>query len=244
MVMHRALWAVGILALSWSQIFFTDKVGISFEGGKLSPEVTWSDQMELTPSGLATLGPGAPNTSRDFWLQTPPMPAGPSWRPPRNASVTVTLKGSEFDGQANGGFVRAWGRYGTDRVHWSSWFPLLGAVSNLTATEFKGSMVKPYFAPSRYQDLMSTWWRTNPVWSSDEHEYCLWLAANHRDVFESEIPVMGYVQVLIEGNAQRFRLKELSVSIDSSGSGLSSIPSGPRRAGAEDKWFFELSIKK
>lgn len=242
--MHRAVTVVGILALSWSQTFFTDKVEISFEAGKLSPEITWSDQMELTPLGLATLGPGAPKTSRDFWLQTQPMPAGPSWRPPRHASVTVTLTGSAFDGQANSGFLRGWARYGTDRVHWSSWFPLPGAVSNLTATEFKGSMVKPYFAPSRYQDLMSAWWRTNPVWSSDEHEYCLWLAANHRDVFESEIPVMGYVQVLIEGNAQRFSLKRLSISIGSSGSGVSSVPRGPQRAGAEGRWFFELPIKK
>ena len=126
----------------------------------------------------------------------------------------------------------------------SSWFPLAGAVSDLTATEFKGSMAKPYFAPSRYQDLMSVWWRTSPAWASDEHEYCLWLAANHPEVFESEIPVMGYVQVMIEGNARRFSVKGLSISIGSSSGGLQSIPAAPKRAGAEDKWFFELSRKK
>ena len=167
--MRLALIAAGLLASAWAQIFFGDKVEITFEAGKLSPEITWSDQMELAPSGLATIGPGAPNTSRDFWLQTQPMPAGPSWRPPRNVGMTVTLVGTEFGGEAKSGFLRVWGRYGADRVHWSSWFPLVATVGNLTATEFKGSMAKPYFAPSKYQDLMSAWWRTNPAWSSDEH---------------------------------------------------------------------------
>jgi hypothetical protein len=242
--MPRAVTVVGVLGLSWSQTFFSDRVEIRFEPGKLSPEITWSDQMERTAAGLATLGPGEPNTSRDFWLQTQPMPAGHSWRPPRHASVAVTLIGSAFAGEAKSGFLRTWARYGTDRVRWSSWFPLAGAVSNLAATEFKGLLVKPYFAPSRYQDLMSAWWRTKPAWSSDEHEYCLWLAANHPDVFESEIPVMGYVQVLVEGNAQRFSLTGLSIDINSSGSGLSAVPSGQKRAGADDKWFFALPLKR
>jgi hypothetical protein len=90
---------------------------------------------------------------------------------------------------------------------------------------------------------MSIWWRTNPAWPSDEHEYCLWLAANHREVFDSEIPVMGYVQVLVEGNARRFTFKGLSIAINSSGSGLQAIPRGPKRAGSDDKWFFELTKK-
>lgn len=108
------------------------------------------------------------------------------------------------------------------------------------ATEFKGFLVMPYYAPSRYQDLMSVWWRTNPSWSSDEHEDCLWLAANHRDVFASEVPRIGYVQVLVEGNAQRFSLKGLSIDIGSSGSGVSAPPRGPKRATADDKWFFAM----
>ncbi len=203
--------------------------------------------MVLEPSGLGTPGPGAPNTSRDFWLQTQPMPAGPSWRPPRIVSVTVRLVGAEMSGQDSQGFLRAWARYGADRVHWSSWFPLPGATPRGLTTEFTGTLVKPYYAPSRYQSLMSDWWRTTPAWSSDEHEYALWLAANHRDVFQSEIPVMGYVQVLVEGNAQRFSLKGVSIGISSSGSGLSSVDVGgtrpAKRTGIDDKWFFQLPIK-
>lgn len=46
------------------------------------------------------------------------------------------------------------------------------------------------------------------------------------------------------GNAQRLSLRGLSISMGSSGSGLSSVPRDPERASAEDKWFFALPTKK
>jgi hypothetical protein len=53
----------------------------------------------------------------------------------------------------------------------------------------------PQQAREKYDELMKEWWQTNPAWSSDEHEFCLWLAARHPDFFASEIPVIGYAQI-------------------------------------------------
>jgi hypothetical protein len=71
----------------------------------------------------------------------------------------------------------------------------------------------------------------------------VWLAARHPDYFAAEIPLIGYAQILLEGGAQGFRVGGLSVSLQS-GSRLSSIPRGARRATADEKWFFDLATIK
>jgi hypothetical protein len=251
--MMQRWWLIPIVALatpaagaalrarSGAQIFFSDKVTVEFAPGKVPKEAAWNDQMELTSRGLATLQPWAPNSSRDFWFRTQPIAGGPSWRPPRVLGITVDLQGIEFAPNSTmRPYIRAFARYSTDRVHWSSWFGLTGKDSTLAPETFTGSLSMPQQAQAKYSELMTQWWRTNPAWSSDEHEFCLWLAANHRDYFATEIPVMGYVQILVEGGAH-LRIAGLSVALSSSASGLQSIPRGERRATADRNWFFDLA---
>jgi len=225
-----------------AQIFFNDNVTIEFAPGKVPREASWSTQMELTSRGLATLQPWAPNTSRDFWLRTQPLAAGLSWRPSRVLGITVSLQDVEVAPNSTmRPYVQAFARYSTDRVHWSSWFGLTGNDATLVAATFTGTLSMPQRAREKYDELMREWWQTDPAWQSDEHEFCVWLAARHPDYFAAEIPLIGYTQILIEGGAQGFRVGGLSVSLQSGSSGLSSIPRGTRRATADQKWLFDLS---
>lgn len=245
-IVALAAGVAGIAAPSVrAQIFFSDSVTIEFAPGKLPRDVAWSNQMELTSRGLATPQPWAPNTSRDFWVRTQPIAAGLSWRPSTGLGITVNLQGVEVaPNSTTRPHVQAFARYSTDRVHWSSWFGLTANDSTLLAGTFTGTLTTPQQAREKYDELMKEWWQTDPAWASDEHEFCLWLAARHPDYFASEIPVMGYAQILIEGGAQGFRVGGLSVTLQSGASGFSSTPRGTRRATADEKWFFDLAAIK
>jgi hypothetical protein len=137
--------------------------------------------------------------------------------------------------------VGAFARYSTDRVHWSSWFGLTGKGSTPAPQTLTGWVSMPEQAREKYNELMTQWWQTSPAWPSDEHEFCRWLAARDPGYFATEIPLMGYAQILIEGGAQGFRIGGLSVTLKSSASGLSSIPRGKPRPTADLNWFFDLA---
>ena len=228
-----------------AQIFFSDTVTLNFTRPPAAPELSWNDQMELTPAGLGTLPPWAPKTSRNFWLRTPPLAAGPSWRPPTILRLDISLDGLELAQDTTPAHILAYARYSADRVHWSSWFPLEGADhSTMAPSSFAGRLSIPRAAREQYDSLMSRWWRTSPPWPSDEHEFCVWLAAHHRSFFDAEIPFIGYVQALLEGNAQGLRLRGMAVTLAASGSSLEGVslgPPRPQRPTYHGKWFFDLS---
>jgi hypothetical protein len=234
--------AVLAIAPAGAQIFFTDTVTIVFARSTTPAEMAWSDGMTLMPEGLGMPPPWPPDTSRNFWLRTPPLALGPSWRPPTSASVKVTLDNVQTAPSSMRPYIRGFARYSADRVHWSSWFPLAPSdTTTLMPPAFEGRLTLPRAAREQYDALMSKWWMTNPAWSSDEHDFCLWLAAGHRSLFDAEIPFIGYTQVLLEGGALGLRILGLNVKLDASGSGLESIPRGARRPTAEGTWFFDLS---
>jgi hypothetical protein len=138
-----------------AQIFFNDNVTIEFAPAKVPREASWSTQMELTSHGLATLQPWAPNTSRDFWVRTQPIAAGLSWRPSRGLGITVNLQDVEVAPNSTmRPYVRAFARYSTDRVHWSSWFGLSANDSTLLAGTFTGRLSMPQQARDKYDELM------------------------------------------------------------------------------------------
>jgi hypothetical protein len=236
--MAGLVWAASANA----QIFFSDVVSIELRPQKLSGEFSWSGQMELTTLGLETRQPWTDDTSREFWFQTQPLATGPSWRPPSAVGVELTLNDLYVLEKTQRAYLKAFGRYSADRVHWSSWFPIASTSrETLAGGTFQSRHELPRFAQAKYQELMRTWWQTDPAWSSDEHEFSLWLAASHRDFFASEIPHMGYVQLLVEGEAQGLRLGGLTIRLNAGMSGLQSRPRGQRRPSADEKWFFDLS---
>jgi hypothetical protein len=84
------VWILGAVSLG-AQRFWDATTILELRPQAVSEEMTWSRNLTLTANGLDT-GPRASTTSvREFWLQTPPLATGPSWGPPDNITISMTL---------------------------------------------------------------------------------------------------------------------------------------------------------
>jgi len=225
---------------TFAQSFPTYSSSIRFSASEPLEGVTWSASLAMERSGLVAAA--SPEGLHELWIQSPPIATSMSWRPPTSTSVSAKVVLPELDM----GFLRAFARYSADKVHWSSWYNLVQSesASSVDAREYRAWISLPSVAHEKYDGLRSEWYRTNPAWSSDEHELCVWIAKNHPDYFATEIPFIGYIQVRIEGSTgpgKRARVSELVISGGTTVSGLSAIPSGERRPSADEEWFFDLS---
>jgi hypothetical protein len=201
-----------------AQVFFNEETVFDLTRLPLPEELTWSTSFARIGRGLST-GPGRPNAFTEVFVQFPPVPAGLEWRPSGHVSLTVTLQGVSASPDAS---VRAYFRYSADRVHWSTWYALSGG--DPASWTYDGHATLPRKARERYSELMGEWWKTDPVWSSDEHELCAWIARNRPEFFDTEIPFIGWAQVLLEGLANQFEFSGMTVRASSASSGLHSIP--------------------
>ena len=86
--------------------------------------------------------------------------------------------------------------------------------------------------------------KSNPVWSSDEHELSVWIVRQDPDFFAREFPFIGYVQVRVEGETQGAQLRSMSIKVSSTVSGLTSLMKGQGRSSIGEKWFFDVSKTK
>jgi len=114
-------------------------------------------------------------------------------------------------------------------------------AADSVAAEYEVNVSLPHAASEKYAELERDWWRTDPQWPSDEHEFCVWLATHHPAYFGTEVPFIGYVQVRLEGNANAFHLAGIKVEQSSASGGVQAIPRGTRRPSADGQWFFDLS---
>lgn len=213
---------------------------IFFAPDKVQKNVSWSKGFSLKETGLETEHL-AENTSQDVWLQTHAFPIGLSWRPPNNASFFVSFAGETTE-------ARIYIRYSCDKINWSTWyeFSKTDKKTNEGFDQYKSEISIPY-SQNKYQLLMREWWKTKPIWSSDETEFCEWLLKKQPDFFEKEFPFIGYVQVLAEFNSVRDpqKLKLLKIGYSWGVGGIQSIPEDASkvRQNIEDKWFFEGKAK-
>jgi hypothetical protein len=224
---------------AWADILSADSTTIVFARGKVPEGVTWSSAMQLTERGLETKRLSSPNQSWDFWAQSQPISVGLSWRPP----TSINLKLSASGDPAQDGHMWAFFRYSSDKVHWSSWYqlPISDKDTKGSASVYQGYLSLPRVASERHDELMRQWWKTDPDWSSDEHEFCLWLAKNHPEYFSTELPFIGYIQIRFEGSGHHVRLENVKIDRSWGVGGLHSPPKRKRRETSEEKWFFDLS---
>jgi hypothetical protein len=221
-----------------AQIFSRDTTKIQFGPNKVPDGVTWSQSVSLRESGLfAEKLP--PNRATEVWVQSQPISAGMSWRPPTSATVTLEVQAGAEDFT----YLQAYFRYSCDRVHWSTWYNFrpVELPDGITASVYESSLTIPRMAQSTYLAKMQEWWKTNPPWSSDEHELSVWITSQDPDFFSREFPFIGYVQVRIEGETRGLELKSLSVRVNSGVSGLTALSSGRVRSTTGEKWFFDVS---
>jgi hypothetical protein len=232
-----SVFLIAASVTGWAQFGSSYSTPIEFARNRLPEGINWSSSLNLTDTGLVTQTVNQAGAFWTFWIQSQPIAAGMSWRPPTSSDIHVDVAVPELDG----GYLRAYFRYSSDRLHWSSWYDLRETPGTIaTARAYQAWVSLPEAAYEKYSELKMEWWETNPVWSSDEHEFCVWLATHHSEYFATEVPFIGYVQVRLEGHAVRLRLAGMTVGLSSSVSGVSSIPHGRRRASADEKWFFDL----
>jgi hypothetical protein len=218
-----------------------------FAPEKIQKGVSWSDKFSLKETGLETKQLPT-NQSQDVWLQTHPFPIGLSWRPPIGANFNVYLEGSS-DGRNPVSPVdpQIFIRYSSDKINWSTWYYLGKSAQKEKSGGYEGGIWLPSSASEKYRSLMRDWWKTDPVWSSDETEFCEWLLKKEPDFFAKEMPFIGYVQVRFEQLSVNpsLNLKSMTVRYMWGVGGLATIPKDKSkvRKNTEDKWFFEGNLK-
>jgi len=222
---------------------------IVFAPEKVQKNVTWSENFSLNAAGLETKQLAA-NTSQDVWIQTHAFPIGLSWRPPNSANFMVNLEGSLTDVDETSKMEpHIFIRYSCDKVNWSTWyvFDKTDKKNDRGLTVYESKIQLPVAATDKYYALMRDWWKTEPNWISDEHEYCEWLAKKHPDLLAREMPFIGYVQLRIEKmsvNAAQ-NLKAMTINYIWAVGGMAGLPKDKSkvRKNTEDKWFFEAAPK-
>ena len=224
-----------------AQLFSSDTAKIQFAPNKVPDGVTWSPSVLLTEGGLFS-EKLPPNMSSEVWIQSQPISAGMSWRPPTSSMIRLDVEAGAEDFT----YLHAYFRYSCDRVHWSTWYnlPTLKPQNGIAGSVYEGSLSIPRMAQEAYYANMKKWWKTDPAWSSDEHELCVWIVSQDPDFFSREFPFIGYVQVRIEGETRGVQLKSLSIKVSSGVSGLSSLSKGPGRSTTGEKWFFDVTKVK
>lgn len=223
-----------------ADLSFSSTTKIQFAPNKVAEGVTWSPSVSLTDGGLVAEKLPS-NMSAEVWVQSQPISAGMSWRPPTGAVIRLEVEAGAEDFT----YLNAYFRYSCDRIHWSTWYdlPPLKAKNALVGSVYEGTLSIPRMAQEAYYAKMQEWWKTNPAWSSDEHELCLWIASQDPDFFAREFPFVGYVQVRIEGETRGAQLKSLSVKVSAGVSGLTAFRTEgrPVRSTTGEKWFFDVS---
>ncbi len=221
-----------------SDLFYSDTTKIQFAPTKVPDGVTWSPSVSLRDDGLSS-EKLPPNMASEVWVQSQPISAGVSWRPPTSATIRLEVEAGAEDFT----YLHAYFRYSCDRVHWSTWYnlPPLKTQNGIAGSAYEGSLSIPRMAQEAYYAKMREWGKTNPPWSSDEHELCVWIDSEDPDFFSHEFPFIGYLQVRIEGETRGVQLKSLSIKVSAGISGLTSLSKGRGRSTTGEKWFFDVS---
>ena len=230
-----------------ADILLAGSENIIFSPDKISKDVTWSPRLSLTENGLSS--PALPaNQSQDVWLQTHAFPIGLSWRPPSSASFRIFFDGT-LNEDSMWGKARIFIRYSCDKDHWSTWYEAdKSEEKNKDGLPvYKGKIWLPESSRQKYNDLMSDWWKTKPIWASDENEFSQWLVKKEPDFFSREFPFIGYVQVRLEKmsiNSSQ-QIKSLTADYSWAVGGISAIPEDKSkvRKNTDDPWFFTANKK-
>jgi hypothetical protein len=218
---------------------------ITFSAKETRKDITWSDNFFLKDTELETKELPS-NQSQDIWIQTHAFPIGLSWRPPTGANFSVYFDGTVNDAdQIYKIEPQIFIRYSCDKLNWSTWysFEKTDRRSKDGLTIYESRIQLPASAGENYRNLMREWWKTIPLWSSDETEFCEWLSKRDAQFFVTEKPFLGYVQLRLEkpsvNKAQT--IKSMTIEYSWSVGGLASIPKDKTkvRKNTGEKWFFE-----
>ena len=229
---------IGFAETSRGDIEDFKQITIDFTDAAATNAATWStpDKLTVSTNGLGWDGVAA--SSRDGWIQTKPLALGLSWRTPGAVSVRVAIQPPTGEISLNSGQKTTpyggdvYVRYSPDRKHWSSWQVLEQTRTRTPPEEkknpgrhFNATVQVPYRERERYGELLSEYSRLDVAWQSDEEAAVRWIVGREPDFFAKQIPFIGYVEFLFEGQfygSQRVRSFHAEISYGMTG--IHSVP--------------------
>lgn len=210
------------ISTGWAFGIRSESMKCEFQKDKISPGITWSNNLALTPNGLQLVPQTADERNHsDIWIMSDKITIPGIRQQIRGASIIAYLpQGSYVEPKGLDVYIR----YGCDGVHWSNWYnmklspkgtPLFDAY-----LEYTCNIALPHKAYERYYSLMQQWSITYPK-NATEYELCNWIAQTNPTFFNEEIPFMGYFQILIEGSPHQALIQEMDLLIyHSTGPGM------------------------
>ena len=205
----------------------SDTLTIDFTKPKEVPKkAIWfpTDKLNINKQGLGWDADAA--ESRPGEIQTKPIALGHSWRTPSSIYVRVTIlpppkaillnDGSMSTPYPGNMFVR----YSPDLKNWSSWTILEHSYQKITDREkrnkrcYEGRIGIPQRNRNEYYKLLHNYSKLNVPWKSDEEAAVRWILKQQPKFFAKNIPFMGYIEFLFEGNFYgRQRIKSFKADV-------------------------------
>ncbi|TWT90744.1 hypothetical protein Mal64_11410 [Pseudobythopirellula maris] len=211
----------GIVLVHAVTIDFRDELDASAKA-----DWTQNERLDITDEGLGWSG--EPTSHFESSVRTKPIALGYNWRPPQQAGVTVTLVADRSTytlkrGQESRPYQgQVYLRYSPDLKHWSTWHVAkLRSVDDGDEMTFDASVGVPRSVRKPYADLLQAYSRRDDVAASwDEEAAVRWIVGREPRFFAKQLPLVGYVQVMYEGNFsgdRRVRSMNLNIGYAMSG---------------------------
>ena len=220
----------------------------TFTSEKVDKEASWSSNLKITSNGLIPTYTSWKDYD-NFWLQTQPIGVGRSSNPFIGFGFSAFIKGEMKSAKYNG--INLYFRYGCDREHWSTWYPLEKETKKTEDGReiYKGFVNIPKIAREKFEAMKNEWAKTKPANKDDIHELAKWIVIQEPNFFSKELPFVGYIQIRLEAESvESIKLKEIKVEYTIIESGLigrrhtidenGNIVPVVMRSDANNKWFF------
>jgi hypothetical protein len=187
-----------------------------------------ADRYAITKKGLGWEGDPGGQQANGGEILTHPVGVGFWHRPTQSVHVRAELSPgpqelTNDDGKSyydNPG--RMYARHSPDHEHWSSWQGL--TLVSRTNRVYEGELAIPGREHRRYEELRVEYAQRDDVrWPEDEEAAVRWIVSRNPDFFATNLPFIGYVQLLFEGDfvpGRRFRTFKAVLSYSVGGLGL------------------------
>lgn len=229
------------ISTGWAQ--YGQLTTIGFQKDKMSKGLTWSSKLLPTDEGLKQVSMSE-HGHADIWIMTDKIAVPLTGNIYTRSDILLSFDKTTSVGSD---YISAYVRYGCDGVHWSSWFGLeqrkeisqTGSYSKPddTSLSFSGAIKLPQADYRHYEMLWSEWRDTKPKINT-QFELCNWIKKTSPDFFNQEIPVIGYLQVLIEGVTNKAIFSEAYLSLGCTYGPVGFIDEIEGKDG--HKWHFQL----
>lgn len=231
-----------------ASILWMDKVNVNFKPNDPSLSnviIEKSAQFTITEKGYGW--ENDPTSSRPITLRFKPIPTGMAWRTTTAININIDLTSNTREFIINSGQTSSpsqgsfYVRYSTNRKFWSSWINVPSNDSSDNKLSYSTRLNIPKVDRTTFNSYQKAYHKLDDVnWSSDMDALARWITEQDKEFFNKNIPIIGWIEVLYEGNISGSRrITEININ---TGAGMSGIHTRPKNGIYPDhyhsKWRF------